>query len=124
METPVLANRYSEMTTAESQPDLRKKASAPPDLTHHLHHKEQEKVNGAKIVGDAAKSIVAVLTLLFLFLLMGHEFGVLDIFSTSYLTNGFCISNVGKSVTIQSHAISFYADSFMALIMGLIVRQG
>ena len=80
---------------------LKKGKSAGETLqTSKPEKKEQEPINGGKIVGDIAKSIVAILTLIFLALLMGHELGYLDLFSMSYLENGFCISNLDKSVTV------------------------
>ena len=75
-------------------------------------------------IGDIAKAIIIVLVLGFVGLLIGHDLGYLGFFGDSYLLNGFCISNTDKSPFIQSHATSFYANSVMAMVMLMLVRQG
>ena len=74
--------------------------------------------------GDAAKTLIIIMTLSFLGSMIGHEIGIFDFFSKSYRELGFCISNQDESPLIQSHAISFYADALMALVMGAMVKAG
>eukprot|EP00039_Didymoeca_costata_P025274 m.12820 g.12820 ORF g.12820 m.12820 type:complete len:292 (-) comp4735_c0_seq1:114-989(-) len=74
--------------------------------------------------GDIGKLVVIVLNVLFLSALLLQQFNFIDIFSPSYLEEGFCISNRDDSPLIQSHALSFYADAALALFMGYLVYKG
>ena len=74
--------------------------------------------------GDVAKAIVLVLCGSFLSAIALHETGHLDVFAPTYQIEGFCISNRDGSRWAQSHAISWYADSAMAVGMALLVMAG
>jgi hypothetical protein len=65
--------------------------------------------------GDLAKLLIAALCLGFLACIAMHETGAVHWFSPSYLADGFCISNKDRHAALQSHAISFYADSILAI---------
>jgi hypothetical protein len=75
-------------------------------------------------IGDYAKLFVALATVTFGVCLIGHEQGYLHFFSESYREQGFCISYMDESPLIQGHALSFYSDAAMALVMFLLVREG
>eukprot|EP00040_Diaphanoeca_grandis_P026429 m.147998 g.147998 ORF g.147998 m.147998 type:complete len:265 (+) comp30572_c1_seq3:141-935(+) len=75
-------------------------------------------------IGDISKICVIIMCVTFLACIGLHEFDHMHIFSPSYLQQGFCISNLGQSRTIQSHAISFYADALTAMGMVCLVYLG
>jgi len=70
--------------------------------------------------GDAAKLIVVTLCVIFLFLIAGHERGAINIFSKSYLEDGFCLH--GRDGT--GHFLAFFFNSVMALVMACLVHSG
>ncbi|CAB9496426.1 expressed unknown protein [Seminavis robusta] len=74
--------------------------------------------------GDIAKCITIVLSLAFFACIVEHEKGRMHLFSESYIDAGFCIGNRELSWTVQSHAISFYADAAMAMLMVGLVYWG
>lgn len=73
--------------------------------------------------GDYAKLLVVMLCLVFLACVVLHSVGRAQFFSTSYLNDGFCISNRSQPFW-TSHAISFYADAATAFCMMGLVREG
>ena len=74
--------------------------------------------------GDIAKVLVVVGCLTFLLSIALHDFGLIHVFSPSYLANGFCISNPEAHPAVQSHAISFYADVITSALMGALILLG
>lgn len=68
--------------------------------------------------------MVTETTVSFLACIMLHEHGHLNIFSTPYKENDFCISIKDKSMAFHSHAISFYANAMTALVMSIFIRVG
>jgi hypothetical protein len=75
-------------------------------------------------LGDAAKWVIIVLCTTFLGLIAADE--TIDswtFFSPSYLRDGFCVNNEGSKL-LGGHAICFYADVSMALMMASLVHVG
>ena len=91
-----------------------------------IDHYDSRGEHAAQVVpsGDAAKRVVIVLTLAFLACICAHEIDLLDIFSTSYRRDGFCISNKDGGMFAQGHALSFYADASLALVMLGLAHSG
>ena len=44
----------------------------------------------------------------------------IDVFSPSFLKDGFCLSNQDKSIWLQSHCLSFYIDTVYAVFLWLL----
>mmetsp|Transcript_32510 Transcript_32510/g.108481 ORF Transcript_32510/g.108481 Transcript_32510/m.108481 type:complete len:204 (+) Transcript_32510:377-988(+) len=74
--------------------------------------------------GDIAKCLIICLCVSFLAAITLHETGHLRIFSSSYLDDGFCVSNRDGHALLQGHALSFYADAATALMMFALVHLG
>jgi len=75
-------------------------------------------------LGDTGKVVVLLLCLLFLGSVALHELGLAASFSQAYLADGFCISNKQDSPFLQSHMLSFAADTVMTGWMCFLVRRG
>jgi hypothetical protein len=74
--------------------------------------------------GDAAKIVIIALCLIFLVTIALHEAKMLAVFSESYLEDGFCVSNKHLHPALQGHALAFYADTTMALVLAGVVQVG
>lgn len=69
------------------------------------------------IFGDYVHTCVIILQFSFLCNMLTNNG-----FSKSFIDDGFCISNKDKHFLYQSHALSFYSDTFFALILSLIYK--
>jgi len=76
------------------------------------------------LIGDCGKLLVLMLLVPFFILLVLHELDVLDVFSTLYQEEGFCVQAKVSSPWMRGHAISFYACCAMALWMQFLVFCG
>ena len=74
--------------------------------------------------GDIAKCLIICLCGSFLAAITLHESGHLHVFSSSYLEDGFCVSNKEGHALLQGHALSFYADAVTTLLMFALVHLG
>ena len=57
------------------------------------------------LLGDAANVASFILALGYLVFVLAHAQGALDVFAESIQDEGFCVSNKGKHVMIQSHML-------------------
>lgn len=73
--------------------------------------------------GDCGKIFVIIFCFMFLVSISLNRIGTIDVFSPSYLDDGFCIANKDQPFG-NSHAISFYADVVTAMCMMGLVRLG
>ena len=48
---------------------------------------------------------------------------MIDIFSKSFVRDGFCVSNQDKSVYVQSHAMCFYGDTVWAIVIWILTSM-
>jgi len=76
------------------------------------------------LIGDAGKLLVLVLLVPFFLLLVLHELNFIDVFSTLYQEEGFCVHAKVENPWLRGHAMSFYACSAMALWMQFLVYCG
>jgi len=76
------------------------------------------------LVGDCGKMLVLALLVPFFALLVLHELNFLDVFSTVYQEEGFCVEAKVHNPWLRGHAMSFYACSAMALWMQFLVYCG
>jgi len=76
------------------------------------------------LIGDAGKTLVLLMLFPFFILLILHELDVVDVFSTLYQEEGFCVQAKVSSPWMRGHAISFYSCSAMALWMQFMVFCG
>lgn len=67
--------------------------------------------------GDYIHRSVIFLQFIFLYGMFSN-----NIFSKSFIEDGFCISNKDKHFLYQSHALSFYSDTFFAGILYLMYK--
>ena len=78
-------------------------------------------------LGNVLNVFNIVNTLIFMGIVLANHEGKIDILSSSYARDGFCVSNQDKSIWVQSHALSFYGDtiySFVLLILTKYFSQG
>ena len=76
------------------------------------------------VPGDYVWTGVIFNSILFLACVLAHQFGKIKVLSPAYARDGFCISNLDKSVYYQSHALSFYCDMFFCAVMWTLVKVG
>jgi len=76
------------------------------------------------LTGDAGKSLVLVMVTVFFGLLILHELDVIDVFSTVYQEEGFCVHAKTTNSWFRGHFLSFYACSLTALWMRAMVFYG
>lgn len=72
--------------------------------------------------GDAINCLVLANTAAFLGAVILHAFGHASLFSTSFLTEGFCVG-FKETPLLQSHVLCFYVDSVCALILWALSRR-
>lgn len=89
---------------------------------HNLHFYLQRNFDGLR-VGDVAKGIVLILTILFFICLLAEHNGLTSYFSDSYKIDGFCVSGKDLDPIYQSHSVCFIANSITAAIMMYLVTQ-
>merc|ERR1712062_640673 len=92
------------------------------DFFHNLHLYLQVNFNGLR-VGDVAKGIVLLLTIIFFVCLLAEHNGLTSYFSDSYKFDGFCVSGKDLEPLYQSHPVCFIANSITAAIMIYLVTQ-
>ena len=68
-------------------------------------------------IGDYCHGVVLLSQFGFLYSLL-----FTDIFSKSFIEDGFCISNKGSHFLYQSHALAFYSDTMFSLILFLMYK--
>lgn len=86
-------------------------------IDHRKNHRALSGPHAALHSGDWAKLFVVIMCFAFLACVLAHEYGMLNVFSPSYLADGFCVSS--RHAPMQnSHAISFCAD--VATALGLV----
>jgi hypothetical protein len=76
------------------------------------------------MVGDCGKLLVLFMLIPFFTLLVLHELDGIDVFSTLYQEEGFCVQAKVSSPWLRGHAVSFYSCCAMALWMQFLVRWG
>lgn len=74
--------------------------------------------------GDLGKTIVLILVSIFFCLLILHELNIIDVFSSLYQEEGFCVYAKDAHPLLRGHALSFYACSATALWMRCMVFYG
>ena len=72
------------------------------------------------VVGDIMNLFSILNMIVFVYLLYQQVSGKVEVFSESYMQDGFCVSREDKSVWLQTHALCFYEDTCWAIIMYLI----
>ena len=75
------------------------------------------------LLGNVANTITIIASVIFLVLLVAQHDGSIDIFSKSFVEDGFCVSNKDKPIYMQSHAMCFYADTTIAILMYLTISM-
>lgn len=119
------ADAFPRKTASSAMPAGRTVADIlTPASTPTLADSKGNRAAGAWRSGDHAKLLIVGLVLTFLGCVVAHEVGGANFFAESYQEEGFCVSNKGAHPAVQSHAISFYADSVTAAGMGLLVLNG
>jgi len=77
--------------------------------------------------GDVAKILVMSMCVVFLTLIAAHQIDAVDLFSKSYLEDGFCLTNrdlPNGGGVMGGHMIAFYWDALMVGAMAAIVHVG
>ena len=81
-------------------------------------------------LGDVAHGFVLFNTTAFVAAVLLHALGKLDIFSTAFQEEGFCIANkdasftlAGYALPLSSHGLSFYSDFIFALGIFFLARS-
>ena len=81
-------------------------------------------------VGDWAHVFILLNTTSFVVTVLLHVFSQLDVFSSAFQAEGFCIVNsdkstsiAGISVPLSSHALCFFSDTIFALLLFLLSRS-
>jgi len=68
-------------------------------------------------IGDIINGLSIANILLFVTVIIAHAKGFDVNFSPAFAEDGFCVSNKGDHVLMQSHAICFYEDTLLAIAM-------
>ena len=69
------------------------------------------------VFGDIINCLCMVISVIFVLLILAQHDGKINIFSDSFVKDGFCVANQDKSVYMQSHAMCFYADTAYAIVL-------
>ena len=68
-------------------------------------------------IGDIVNALSIVNILLFVGVIIAHAKGVNVNFSPAFAEDGFCVSNKDEHVLLQSHALCFYEDTILAILL-------
>ena len=68
-------------------------------------------------IGDIVNALSIVNILLFVGVIIAHTKGVNVNFSPAFAEDGFCVSNKDEHVLLQSHALCFYEDTILAILL-------
>ena len=68
-------------------------------------------------IGDIVNTLSIVNILLYVAVIIAHAKGFDVNFSPAFAEDGFCVCNKAEHVLVQSHAICFYEDTILALIL-------
>ena len=69
--------------------------------------------------GDIANTLNIINSVAFVVSVVAQHRGYINIFSESFVKDGFCVSNQDKSVYMQSHFMCFIADSAYSVVLWL-----
>ena len=73
--------------------------------------------SNGRYIGDIINGLSIANILLFVTVIIAHAKGFDVNFSPAFAEDGFCVSNKGEHVLMQSHAICFYEDTLLAIAM-------
>ena len=74
-------------------------------------------------IGNLANTVVLLNSLAFMAVVILQEKGIIDVLSTSFLEDGFCVAFKDKSVYVQSHMMCFYGDTAFTIFLYALVQM-
>ena len=80
-------------------------------------------INKSTTMGDVANILNILNSIAFVVTAIAQYRGFIDIFSESFVRDGFCVSNQDKSIYLQSHLMCFYADSAYAIVLWILTSM-
>ena len=84
---------------------------------------KESHTNKSTTIGDVANILNILNSIAFVVAAIAQYRGFIDIFSKSFVSDGFCVSNQDKSVYVQSHLLCFYADSAYAVVLWILTSM-
>jgi hypothetical protein len=74
------------------------------------------------LLGHFVNWLVIINAVVFLGVVYAQEMGKIDLLDLAFLKDGFCISNKDMSIYYQSHALCFYADTAMCVVLWMMAH--